>query len=132
MIKKELAKNDELANENWDRFLPKFKAANQKKRKKKQIEEKEYNPFPPTQQPRKEDLLMESGEYFMTQKQKNIKKEQQDQEKRIEKQKIKENKRKEDNTGMTIQSEIEKTQKKVKQEVDQLKQQFMKGSKLQK
>jgi len=46
MIKKELANNPELANEDWNRFLPKFKARNVK-RKNKSIQKKEYTPFPP-------------------------------------------------------------------------------------
>lgn len=33
-------------------------------------EKKEYDPFPPPQQPRKEDILMESGEYFLGEKEK--------------------------------------------------------------
>ena len=49
MIKRELAKNPELANENWDRFLPHFKKQNVK-RKKTQIKKKsKYTPFPPEQ-----------------------------------------------------------------------------------
>lgn len=66
MIKRELAKDDKLRTENWDRFLPHFKKHNQKTRKplvKKQ--KKEYTPFPPAQQPRKEDLAIESGEFFL-------------------------------------------------------------------
>lgn len=50
--------------ENWDRFLPKFKKTNAPKQKKKK-EKKEYTPFPPEQTKRKEDILMETGEYFM-------------------------------------------------------------------
>ena len=65
MIKKELAKRPELANESWDRFLPKFTKRNVKKKNKVIKEEKEYNPFPPEQKPRKVDLLLESGDYFM-------------------------------------------------------------------
>jgi ribosomal RNA assembly protein len=61
-------KDDQLKNENWDRFLPKFKEIKQKKKKKKMIEKKEYDPFPPEQLPRKEDILMESGEYFLGEK----------------------------------------------------------------
>ena len=32
MIRKELAENPEMANENWDRFLPHFKKQNQRKK----------------------------------------------------------------------------------------------------
>ncbi|KAJ1023905.1 hypothetical protein NDA13_004739 [Ustilago tritici] len=89
MIKRELAKDPKLAEENWDRFLPKFKKRNVKSKpastttdsangvatgantvgegssKKKEIKKKTYTPFPPPQQPSKIDLQLESGEYFL-------------------------------------------------------------------
>lgn len=75
MIKRELAKNPDLKNENWERFLPKFKKQNAK-RKKLKIKQKSGNVFPPEQQLRKEDYAMFSGEYFLTPQQKeDIKKE---------------------------------------------------------
>jgi len=56
MIKRELSKNPDLANENWDRFLPHFKKQNVKRKKvQKERQEKKYTPFPPEQQLRKED-----------------------------------------------------------------------------
>lgn len=74
MIKRELAKDPKLANENWDRFLPKFKKKNvQRKKPKVQKAKKEYTPFPPPQQPSKIDLMIESGEYFLTDSQKQAK-----------------------------------------------------------
>lgn len=77
MIKRELAKNPELANESWDRFLPNFKKHNVKRKQKKQNKKgKEYSPFPPEQLLRKEDYQMMSGEYFLSEKAKeNIEKE---------------------------------------------------------
>lgn len=85
MIKRELAKDDRLKYESWDRFLPHFRKLSaastnhqkqkeeekerekerKKKEKEREKEKKPYTPFPPPQQPRKEDLLIESGEYFM-------------------------------------------------------------------
>ncbi|TBU42129.1 hypothetical protein BD309DRAFT_866939 [Dichomitus squalens] len=93
MIKRELAKDPQLATESWDRFLPKFrkrhlktseKTARKNERvqeknearkaaglptleeaKKERKEKKVYTPFPPPQQPRKVDLQLESGEYFL-------------------------------------------------------------------
>lgn len=49
MIKRELAKDPELKNESWDRFLPKFKQTSAKKVKKSKFKKKEYTPFPPPQ-----------------------------------------------------------------------------------
>ena len=56
MIKRELAKDPALATENWDRFLPKFKKKNVKRKKPTIVKKKEYTPFPPPQQPSKIDL----------------------------------------------------------------------------
>ncbi|KAL3684521.1 hypothetical protein R1sor_002543 [Riccia sorocarpa] len=66
MIKRELAKDPELAEQNWDRFLPKFKKRNVKQKKVKEQKKKPYTPFPPPQQPSKVDLQLESGEYFLS------------------------------------------------------------------
>lgn len=92
MLKKELANVPELKNENWDRFLPKFKKKNVKQKKVKSKGKKEYTPFPPPQQPSKVDLQLESGEYFLSDKKKLAKKWQEKQEKQAEK--TAENKRK--------------------------------------
>ncbi len=73
MIKRELMKRPELQNENWERFLPHFKKQSQKRKAKakaKKEEKKEYTPFPPEQLPRKIDIMMETGEYFLSQGQK--------------------------------------------------------------
>jgi ribosomal RNA assembly protein len=96
MIKRELAKDPQLATESWDRFLPKFrkrhlktseKTAKKNERiaeknearkaaglpaldKAKEEKRKVYTPFPPPQQPRKVDLQLESGEYFLKSREK--------------------------------------------------------------
>ncbi|KAL9624459.1 MAG: hypothetical protein Q9160_001422 [Pyrenula sp. 1 TL-2023] len=69
MIKRELAKDPALANENWDRFLPNFKRRTLSKRRKPfkvtDKSKKAYTPFPPPQEKSKVDLQIESGEYFL-------------------------------------------------------------------
>ncbi|AAS54117.2 AFR744Wp [Eremothecium gossypii ATCC 10895] len=75
MIKRELAKRPELAEEDWSRFLPMFKKRNVARKKPKKIKEKKvYTPFPPAQLPRKVDLEIETGEYFLSKKEKEAKK----------------------------------------------------------
>ncbi|MES1907953.1 MAG: Ribosomal RNA assembly protein mis3 [Cercozoa sp. M6MM] len=65
MIKRELEKDPALANENWERFLPKFRKKNVQRRKPHIIKKKKpYTPFPPAPQPSKKDLELESGEYW--------------------------------------------------------------------
>ena len=70
MIKRELAKDPDLKNENWDRFLPHFKKRNLSKRRKPvnvtDKSKKVYTPFPPPQEKSKVDLQIESGEYFLS------------------------------------------------------------------
>lgn len=75
MIKRELAKNPKLKNENWERFLPKFVSKNISKRKQplKKKEKKPYTPFPPPQQESKLDKEMATGEYFLNEEQKRAK-----------------------------------------------------------
>merc|ERR1711865_144115 len=76
MIKRELAKDETLKGENWDRFLPQFKqrAAAKKKKQAAATKKPSYNPFPPEQIPRKIDEQLESGEYFLSQDTKKRKK----------------------------------------------------------
>jgi len=74
MIKRELAKDPNLATENWERFLPKFQKKNVKRKKPVIVKKPEYTPFPPPQQPSKVDLQLESGEYFLSQSQKQARK----------------------------------------------------------
>lgn len=77
MIKQELAKDPTLAGENWDRFLPKFKGKNVKRRKPRIVRTKApYTPFPPANHilPSKMDKALASGEYFLTEGQKQGKK----------------------------------------------------------
>jgi ribosomal RNA assembly protein len=95
MIMRELEKDPKLQNESWERFLPTFKKKNVKRRKPHQLVEeskkaadsaaatgakpaakkkKTYTPFPPAQQPSKIDLQLESGEYFLSERQRKAKK----------------------------------------------------------
>lgn len=71
MIKRELAKDPNLAEEDWSRFLPQFKKKSISSRRKPKIinEKKPYTPFPPAQLPSKVDMQIESGEYFLNQQQ---------------------------------------------------------------
>lgn len=76
MLKRELAKRPELANEDWSRFLPMFKKRNVARKKPKKTEKRDkkvYTPFPPAQTPRKVDLEIESGEYFLSKREKDVK-----------------------------------------------------------
>jgi len=75
MIQKELAKDPKLANEDWSRFLPQFQKKNVPRKKPvKESKKKSYTPFPPAQTPRKVDLLLDSGEYFVSERIRNARK----------------------------------------------------------
>lgn len=134
MIKKELAKDEKLQNENWDRFLPKFKNMKVKKKKKTKKIKKNYDPFPPEQMPRKEDLLMESGEYFMTKHQKEEKNAEDKFKKQEEKNQIKKSLKRKAYEDLGVEQEKMKDQmkeqKKVEKEpeIQDLKKKFMTGS----
>jgi ribosomal RNA assembly protein len=95
MIKRELAQKPELAHEDWSRFLPQFRKRNvarKKPLKVKDIKDKVYTPFPPAQTPRKVDLQIESGEYFLAKKEKEELKQE---EKRAKREAAKEEKKRE-------------------------------------
>ena len=76
MIKRELEKDEALKEEDWKRFLPQFKKRNvqRKKIKHPEIVKKTKTLFPPAPMPRKEDIQMASGEYFLSKELKASKK----------------------------------------------------------
>nr|ACO10707.1 KRR1 small subunit processome component homolog [Caligus rogercresseyi] len=86
MIKRELMKDENLKNENWERFLPKFENKNISKRKQplKKKKKKEYTPFPPPMPESKLDKELASGEYFLKESEKKLKKLQERREKQAE------------------------------------------------
>eukprot|EP00878_Enallax_costatus_P017072 GHUV01017925.1.p1 GENE.GHUV01017925.1~~GHUV01017925.1.p1 ORF type:complete len:293 (+),score=107.43 GHUV01017925.1:1296-2174(+) len=85
MIKRELAKDPAMADENWERFLPKFKKKNVKRHKPLKVrEKKQYTPFPPAPVPSKEDLALESGEYFLSEQAKLARKQAEQQQQQAE------------------------------------------------
>jgi ribosomal RNA assembly protein len=69
MIKRELAKDPELATESWDRFLPNFKRKTLSRRRVPHNvtdkAKKVYTPFPPAPEKSKVDMQIETGEYFL-------------------------------------------------------------------
>ncbi|KUI68171.1 KRR1 small subunit processome component [Cytospora mali] len=68
MIKRELAKDPELAGESWDRFLPNFKRNLSKRRVPHNVTDKAkkvYTPFPPAPEKSKVDIQIENSEYFL-------------------------------------------------------------------
>jgi ribosomal RNA assembly protein len=89
MIQRELAQDPKLQQEDWSRFLPQFKKKNVPRKKPKQAAasaattaldatsnkpvKKTYTPFPPPQTPRKVDLQLDSGEYFLSETARNAK-----------------------------------------------------------
>ena len=67
MVKRELMKNPEMADKDWDRFLPKFKKlTNKKKKTKREFRNRNILPdYPPETET---DRQIESGEYFLKNK----------------------------------------------------------------
>lgn len=68
-MKRELAKDPELAQESWDRFLPNYKKRSLSQRrvpfKVTDKAKKTYTPFPNAPEPSKVDKQLEAGEYHI-------------------------------------------------------------------
>ncbi|CAB3397427.1 unnamed protein product [Caenorhabditis bovis] len=83
MIKRELAKREDLADANWEPYLPKYRKKVQaaastreaKKKKAMKIKKKgEYTPYPPAPVLSKIDKQLESGEYFIRENERKLNK----------------------------------------------------------
>lgn len=94
MIKRELMKDPRLKNENWERFLPKFKSKNvPRKQPKKKEKKKPYTPFPPPQIESKIDRELATGEYFLKDNQKKAKRLHEKEEKQAQVKKLRDEER---------------------------------------
>jgi ribosomal RNA assembly protein len=117
MIRRELAKDPALVNENWDRFLPQFKKRTLSKRRKPfrvtDKSKKAYTPFPPPQEKSKVDLQIESGEYFLGRQAKERQAKEARQEKMKEKMEAKRKERERDFVAPAEES-VEKERKRKK------------------
>lgn len=115
MIKRELAKDPNLKDESWDRFLPNFKKrALSKRRVPHQVTDKSkkvYTPFPPPREKSKIDLQIESGEYFLAKQAKDRAKV----EERKEKQKERKEERDRERAAAFVPPEEESIQRRKKQ-----------------
>ncbi|KAL0237360.1 hypothetical protein PCE1_000757 [Barthelona sp. PCE] len=69
MLKNELAKNEDLKHVSWDKFLPQYKKRNERRKSKKVVTKDrrtEGPKWPTAPQPRKEDIAMATGEYWLS------------------------------------------------------------------
>jgi len=111
MIKRELEKDPALKDEDWDRFMPQFKKKNvntkPEQKKKIKIKPKTYTPFPPPQPLSKVDKELETGEYFLKEEERKLKKQLQ----RMEKNKVAESARQEKRKQPFVEPEEEKKRK---------------------
>ena len=118
MIRRELAKDPELANENWDRFLPQFRPTALSKRfkphKVTDKSKKVYTPFPPPREKSKIDLQIESGEYFLGRQAKERRAKEEREERQREKIKEKKAKREQDMVPPKENGEVKEKKKKKK------------------
>lgn len=75
MIKRQLVQDPNLKNEDWSRFVPKFKSKNvpRKKPKVKKVK-KPYTPFPPDATESKIDKQMAEGKFFIDQEERKASK----------------------------------------------------------
>jgi len=122
MIKRELMRDPQLKNENWDRFLPKFEKKVLSKRKKpmKKKEKKPYTPFPPVMPDSKVDKELESGEYFLKETERRMKKQQERKEKHAEKA-VKREEQRGKSFKPPVEKEVVKTEEKKVLDLDALK-----------
>lgn len=90
MIKRELMKDQNLKDQDWSRFLPKFKNKNISKRKQPKVKKpkKEYTPFPPPMPLSKIDKELETGEFFLKDSEKKARRNKERQEKQKQSAKI--------------------------------------------
>jgi len=118
MIKRELAKDPELANQSWDRFLPNFKKRTLSKRRTPfnvvDKSKRTYTPFPPPREKSKVDLQIESGEYFLGKQAKERKDKERRQDKMKEKMEEKKKEREKDFVPPKEDGEVKKEKKKKK------------------
>lgn len=127
MIRKELEKDPEMVNQDWSRFLPQFKKRNVKRKETKKVKSA-YTPFPPSQPPRQEDLLIESGEFFLS-KQEKAQKEAHQREKTQEAKRLEKKRKREESFKPPAEAERGYVEGEKQPSIEELKAKFLKKRK---